>query len=261
MKENNYKVYCYTTPSNKKYIGMTKQTLSQRAGKDGKGYIESSIFYNAIIKYGWKNITSKILAQNLSRIQACNLEQIFIKKYKTMDRRYGYNLTTGGDCPKVSEHSKKLISINHADCNGKNNAFYGKHHTEETKVLISLNHDYTKQRGINNVNSKLVICFETLDIFACANLVDDYLKISKNMTNLHCRKLSKPMLGLHVMYYDTFISLVNENKSYKILQYINIKHKSDKYDKYKIPLPFKNVEDYYKIFIEKYNKHDIILNL
>lgn len=45
----------------KKYIGQTIQDPKYRWGKDGNGY-KGQAFYNAILKYGWKNFDHEILA-------------------------------------------------------------------------------------------------------------------------------------------------------------------------------------------------------
>ena len=65
-----YKVYKYTSPSNKIYIGITSKTLNERARYDGSGYKECKAFWRAIKKYGWENFTSEILAQELTEEEA-----------------------------------------------------------------------------------------------------------------------------------------------------------------------------------------------
>lgn len=62
-----YKVYCYIFPSGKRYIGQTKTSLAVRAGPDGSNYSGCIRFWNAIQKYGWHNLKSEILADNLTK--------------------------------------------------------------------------------------------------------------------------------------------------------------------------------------------------
>lgn len=114
MEENNV-VYCHTNKINgKKYIGITFQTLEQRFGKNGNGYKKSARFYNAIKKYGWDNFEHEILEKNLTREQASEREKYYIKLYNTMDNRYGYNISSGGDnvFTKVplTEEQRKIVS-------------------------------------------------------------------------------------------------------------------------------------------------------
>jgi predicted GIY-YIG superfamily endonuclease len=63
--DNNYKVYMHTFPDNKVYIGITRQSLSQRWGKDGYGYQKQPV-YNAIKKYGWDNIKHELVEDGLT---------------------------------------------------------------------------------------------------------------------------------------------------------------------------------------------------
>lgn len=100
--QNNYSVYKHTTPSGKVYIGITKQKPSRR-WRNGEGYKppdgKETPFYSAIKKYGWDNIDHEIIAEGLSRDDACKLEIEKIKEYGSQDKRNGYNVLTGGDVP------------------------------------------------------------------------------------------------------------------------------------------------------------------
>lgn len=105
-----YCVYVHTNKSNnKKYIGLTCQKPEERWRK-GKGYKGSNRFYNAILKYGWDNFTHEILKDNLSREEALNLEEKYIKQYNTTDENFGYNLESGGSAPEHSQETKDLLS-------------------------------------------------------------------------------------------------------------------------------------------------------
>jgi hypothetical protein len=86
----------HTTPSNKRYIGITCQSINQR-WRNGEGYQRCTGFYRAIQKYGWINIKHEILLENLTFEEATDAEKHLIKKYKTHDKRFGYNCTDGGE--------------------------------------------------------------------------------------------------------------------------------------------------------------------
>lgn len=104
-------VYAHISPSNKYYIGITSQKPNER-WRNGKGYKGCTYFNNAIQKYGWNNFQHEIIASNLTEQEAKNFEKLLIKKLKSNDERYGYNLTEGGDgaCGLVmSEESKQLL--------------------------------------------------------------------------------------------------------------------------------------------------------
>lgn len=89
-----YVVYMHKTPSNKVYIGITSQKPEKR-WNEGLSY--NKYFTNAIIKYGWDNIEHIIMAENLSKEDACKMEQELISKYKSTDSKFGYNITIGGN--------------------------------------------------------------------------------------------------------------------------------------------------------------------
>lgn len=87
----NFKVYMHIAPNNKKYVGITQQKLYKR-WQNGSAYHHNKHFTNAILKYGWDNFEHIVIAENLNKEDACKLEQKLIKKYKTNNRKYGYNV-------------------------------------------------------------------------------------------------------------------------------------------------------------------------
>ena len=93
-------IYCYTSPSGKKYVGQTIQKIFDRA-RNGKGYKNCSVFYKAIQKYGFENFTIQILEEAPQEL----LDEKEIEWIKFLDTCVpnGYNLASGG-----SGHSKKV---------------------------------------------------------------------------------------------------------------------------------------------------------
>lgn len=111
MVKYNYTVYVHISPSNKRYVGITRQNIKNR-WKNGAGY-KSGYFHNAINKYGWNNFKHIIIAENLSCDDAKEMEKLLIATYKSNNKKYGYNLTNGGDGMngfKPSEETKEKIS-------------------------------------------------------------------------------------------------------------------------------------------------------
>lgn len=88
-----YKVYMYTFPNGKIYIGMTKNSIQNRKNC---GYQHNKELKNAIKEYGWKQIKVSIIAENLSESEACENEMIFIQKYEATNPERGYNKSFGG---------------------------------------------------------------------------------------------------------------------------------------------------------------------
>lgn len=96
MENKNWTVYMHTSPSGKRYIGITSQKIQQR-WRSGKGY-KINVFCNAIQKYGWENIKHEILFENLTKEEAEKKEIELIAFYKSNQKEYGYNIQNGGNC-------------------------------------------------------------------------------------------------------------------------------------------------------------------
>ena len=131
---NNLKgyIYCYTNILNgKKYVGQTRYSLRQRAGKDGKGYNTQFKFGKAISKYGWDNFKCSVLEiieeDTLEKLSSkLNIqERYWINKLNTY--KEGYNCDLGGNSKIVSDHTKELLR----------KANLGKVSSEESKRKIS----------------------------------------------------------------------------------------------------------------------------
>lgn len=108
-----YCVYKHISPSGKIYIGLTAQKVEERWRK-GSGYKKNQAFYNAIQKYGWDNIKHEIVAENLTKEEACKIEIELIKKYDSTNSDKGYNISLGGELSwlgiKHTEATKKKMS-------------------------------------------------------------------------------------------------------------------------------------------------------
>ena len=167
-----YCVYRHTTPSNKVYIGITKQKPQDR-WQGGRGYVKNIVFYRAIEKYGWDNIKHEILLDGLTLEEAKQAEVELIAEHNATDRRYGYNITAGGD---------HVIS---------------RPHTEEEKQAAR-----ERFLGINNPKARPVICLETLDVYETqteAARATGATKISECCQRAYKHRTSG---GYHWAYYD-----------------------------------------------------------
>jgi hypothetical protein len=177
----------------------------------------------------WKNITNitdyevDILIDDVSFEYACKKEIEFILLYGRIDKKNGslVNLTDGGQGTLGWKHetpywlgkslpeSMKLNLSNHAKKRiGEKNHFYGKTHTEESKLKISQkslgrvvpeeirnkikesisksesfkNRNLNPKKGVDNHKSKKVINIET-------NIVYENLRIASDTTGINYSKL------------------------------------------------------------------------
>lgn len=144
-------VYEHITPNEKRYIGISKN-IHERWRKQGLSSSYNKYFTKAVKKYGWDNIEHNIVAICDTYEEACNIEIEYISICNSTDPLVGYNITPGGELLTgenhpafgrfVSKDERRRRSIKakevfkNRDYTGKNNSFYGKRHSDETKRKI-----------------------------------------------------------------------------------------------------------------------------
>ena len=250
--KRNYIVYCHVFSNNKKYFGITCQGYKKRWGKGGTGYKGQFVYY-AIEKYGWHNTKHYILFKNLTREEAEQKEIELIAKYNTTDRRYGYNVSKGGDillCGADNPSSVKVVCINTGEifdtindacekynicacnvsscCKNKRNAtgnhpetgekliwqYYDEWLIEPKEYII----DYVDTNDTNK--KKRIICIETNKIYDSIAEAADSVNVNRSSISNVCRGAHSIAGGYHWAYYDDYIKdpnkynkLVKQNKS------------------------------------------------
>lgn len=112
--------------------------------------------YDSIRKYGEHNFSCTILEEHCSMDELNEVEVFWISFFGSINRSLGYNLEFGGKGfarseevkRKISEshqRNKKLVGLKHteerckrkSELTGERNPFYGKSHSDETKLKIS----------------------------------------------------------------------------------------------------------------------------
>lgn len=222
---NNYIVYMHTSPSNKRYIGITSQKPERRWRKNGDGYKDHSYFWRAIQKYGWDNFEHDILFVNLTKEEAEQKEVELIARYNSNDINFGYNMSIGGESGskgyKYTDEQKRYMSEIHK---GEKNGMYGKHHEEETieknriahlKENLSEDTIYKmsiakkgKKRDRKAVEKQIatisnkVICIETSIIYNGTKEAGMMNNIDPSSISKVCRGERKTAGGFHWSYGD-----------------------------------------------------------
>lgn len=167
-----FKLYIHLFPNGKVYVGITSQTLNRR-WRSGYGYMGQPV-YNAILKYGWKNIKHIVLFEDLSKEEAEKLEKYYIKKFNSLSHKNGYNVSSGGyNFEEISRHKLSLL--------GQAKFKNGYKLTEnQYKKLLEAHIEAT---------SKPIICLETKKIYK--NCEEAQRKTGINATNISrcCRKI------------------------------------------------------------------------
>jgi len=194
-----YLVYMHTSPSGKKYIGITSLSMKARIGSSANRYKWCPLFYRAILKYGWESFSTQIVATGLDKAAAEAMECLLIEQYQTRNPAVGYNVSLGGGAygghspetkAKMSRSRKgKPGKQKSQECKDKmaqkhmntGNPRYGKTVSPETKELLRqkanerkavfepntrTTTDYRKRNTSGSVKaSRKVICVETGEVF------------------------------------------------------------------------------------------------
>ena len=181
-----YYLYVHISPSNKRYYGITSEDKVQDRWLNGKGYHRNEHFTNAINKYGWENFQHIVLFDNLTKEEACLLEQMYIALYDTANKKYGYNNSLGGEHGLASEQTKKKIS---ESLKGENNPNYGRQFTEEHRKKLSESKKGGVTKGKNNGMAKAVLMFtkegEFIRMFECVPDAIEFLGKPRDNTNIN----------------------------------------------------------------------------
>lgn len=96
--ERRWKLYVHINKINgKRYVGITSKQKVEHRWESGSGYKENPHFYSAIQKYGWDGFEHLVLHKSLTKKEANAVERFLISLWHTQDRKYGYNMTSGGE--------------------------------------------------------------------------------------------------------------------------------------------------------------------
>lgn len=130
-----YSVYLLRVPDGRIYIGTTSQKLMRR-WNNGNGYRFCKPLWEQIVLHGWENVCKEVLATNLTKEEASEMEQRAIREWNSANPRYGFNRESGGlDGEKIIPPAVKE-KMREA-CTGKRNHNFGKHFSAEHKAKLS----------------------------------------------------------------------------------------------------------------------------
>lgn len=208
-----YKVYKYTSPSNKVYIGITSKTQSIRAGKNGIGYQHCTAFWRAIVKYGWDNFKYEELATQLDEETAKELEKYYIKLYNSTDSNYGYNISHGGDGYSIYDKEeilnlwnegksvKEIINIINCDKSVVQTTLTnanvpiterikrGQNTSEQEEVEKEILRLWNEGKAIYEICNKLQLKDNTVSYYLSKNKIDGKERIKRSSGQYHIQEV------------------------------------------------------------------------
>lgn len=232
-------VYCHTSPSGKRYVGITCTSAEQRWSK-GSGYKKNTHFYRAIQKYGWDAFQHSVLFENLTLEEARAIEIRLINEWKLNDRQFGYNLREGGDGSFSEESRKKMSASRMGNKNSvgrtitpdqrarisntlkkyyslNDNPFKGRQHSEEVKAklrsrvfsaetIAKMKANHSDVSGAANPSAKPIVQFsltgEPIKRYSYASLAASELSLDLSSIIKCCRGKLKSCGGYR-WAYDT----------------------------------------------------------
>lgn len=124
-------IYKTTNKINGKiYIGKDKYNKDSYYGS-------GLIIKQALKKYGKSNFQKEILFESDNINEINDMEKYYIKHFNSQNHDIGYNITSGGDggLDSFTFHPNREQLL--ANRTGEKNSFYGKKHSNETKMKIS----------------------------------------------------------------------------------------------------------------------------
>ena len=213
--ENNKQsgIYCIINEINgKKYIGITKYKPEDR-WQNGYGY-KKQIFFKAIKKYGWDGFEHKVLFENLSKEEACNKEIELIALYKTNDKKYGYNISRGGDdghnelWNDEEYRNNQIVKLKER---WKNPEYSNK--MKQIMHQVFQNQEYKDKQSKNtfrrwedgefdSIHCKQVMCLETGEIYKSITDASKITNIYRGDIGKCCLEQMKTANGYHWIYYN-----------------------------------------------------------
>jgi group I intron endonuclease len=188
-------IYKVTNKLNLKvYIGKAVCSLKQRkyGHKRSATRGSPSHFHNAIRKYGFEQFTWEILFNKLCSDEELELqEKEFIKKFASNNRKFGYNMTEGGEGGNtLSNHPNKANIIKKLSA-----ALKGR--TKTVYKLISPQGEEIMANGLNEICAKYQLSRSHLITIAKNKLIHNKTKLIHSSGRKHhkgwkCEYLTNP---------------------------------------------------------------------
>ena len=220
-----FTVYQHRNKLNGKvYIGITSRNPEKRWGENGENYRSSPHFHSAIQKYGWDNFEHNILFTGLTKNEACAKERELILEFKSNDRRFGYNSTSGGDFFEMNRETREKMSnsmkgnkngLGHPCSQEKarkiSESQKGKHLTKEHREkLFKAAHNRhvpcseAKRKLLSKAypHKKQVRCIELDRVFESVQECGRYLGIPATNVSKACKGIVETLKGYHFEYYN-----------------------------------------------------------
>ncbi len=189
-----WSVYKHTNKINGKvYIGIT-HLLPENRWMNGKGY-QNQVFGRAISKYGWENFEHEILYHNLTQQEAEAKEIETISFYKSNDRDFGYNVSSGGNIG-TSSIARLSKTVYQYSLDGK----FIKAYKSASEAALSLNETPCKITIVCRLGTNHISCgYRWSYIYKGDKLIKDDMDNPNYYTKIHQYDIE----GNYIASYDS----------------------------------------------------------
>lgn len=213
--------------NNKVYIGQSKNIYSRwtdhrahlNVGTHDNDYLQKS--WN---KYGESCFEFTILEECENDFNILNeLEVKWIQEKNALDRKFGYNIASGGGNSNPYENMDREKYLKHCDSISKRQKEYYKTHPspfkgktlpDDVKIYLSRinsdknNPNYGKKRpehsekmsGANNPRAQKVMCIDTGEVFECAKDAAEKYNVTNSTILKTCKGKQKKSAGMSWKY-------------------------------------------------------------
>ncbi len=137
MMQKTCGIYKIISPTKKIYIGKSANLPDRRQRYSQYRCKAQRKLYNSLMKHGWNKHKFEIICE-CSESELNELEIYYIKYYQSFNTKHGMNLREGGEGGRMSESTKKKLSIINK----------GKKASKETKqklILLHLGKKFSKE--------------------------------------------------------------------------------------------------------------------
>lgn len=156
-----YYIYCYKNLTNGKvYVGKTNDLSKRKNRHRRNAFVEKLTLpiYNALRKYSEDGFEFIILDQFECEDIIFDLEKFWIKIFKSNDRRYGYNITAGGEGSTGTKHNENQIRNNKLRVGtGNGNAKLN------DEIVITIYNEYKSGTSIKELSIKYDVSTLTVE--------------------------------------------------------------------------------------------------
>jgi len=154
------------SPSGRVYVGKSVRFGKRLGQHRRRSRKKKNFLYNAVRKHSWKKFVKLVLEifpQDVTTKHMSERERYFIRKYRSFERAFGYNLTEGGEGAPGYKHTEeaKLVMQSLIRKKGKMKKVYAKNVRTSKEYLFESRAE--AMRELRRITGKNISRFHITD--------------------------------------------------------------------------------------------------